>query len=206
MRLTRLWFVLFCLLPLCLSLGACQSIVRTDIETFRANETALKAGRVLIVPMEKWQSSGDSLEFKFYRDKLAAKLQSLGLTPVNTGDAEYLAKLGYRVSRQEKDDPHSRVLIGGHVGYGRFYPSTSLVLTDLNRERYEYVREVGLALETFENNADASKLVQVKATSIGGCQHLTVVYDEMLDAIFKDLWRENGSVVNVKTKGSARCP
>ncbi len=49
-------------------------------------------------------------------------------------------------------------------------------------------------------------MLQVKASSVGHCKHMNVVFDEMLTAIFQNLERANGSVEKVKVKGDARCP
>ena len=54
--------------------------------------------------------------------------------------------------------------------------------------------------------AGNSQILQVNASSKGRCRHLTVVFDEILDAIFSNLLRENGSVEEVVIKGDVRCP
>lgn len=184
-------------------LAACQSVVRTDIETYRKS-APLPSGSIYVTTVPAEESK--SLEFSFYRDKLAAKLVEAGFTPQPTADdsTELVATLSYGVLRQEKDEPNSRVIIGGHFGYYPYYPRASILVSDLDHQEFEFVRDVTL---TITRNDDASEqLFQVKASSIGQCKHLNVVFDEMLEAIFQNLARENGSVEKVRVKGDARCP
>ncbi|VUD56816.1 hypothetical protein TDB9533_02413 [Thalassocella blandensis] len=190
---------------LILLLGACQSSVRTDIQTYR-NETAgiPAAGTVYIKP-----ASGEehvSLEFEFYKKKLAGRLKALGLEQTENKQADYLATLGYAVSRQEKDEPSKRVFISGYYGYAP-YPGRGMVTADTYGSDFEYLREVSLTLDkNTQQKAEAKdKIVQVIATSEGECQHLSVVYDEILDAIFSNLWRANGSLMRMTVKGEAKC-
>ncbi len=192
-------FLIFLLL---ISLSACQSIVRTDVSTFRSSEVALPVGTILITGKDEKEST--SLEFKYYRDKLAERLSGLGYTPVDTADAAFKAVLSYGVLRQEKDEPHSRVVIGGTFGYYPYYPHSSILVSDFNDTEFEFVRDVSLSIESLsEKNI---KVIEIKASSVGHCEHLTVVYDEILDAIFKDVLRPNGSVQKVRVEGEARCP
>ncbi len=227
----------FSLVLLTLSVFGCQSIVRTDISTFRG-ETALTAiGTIRIAPesltvtpagdaekqkpekgnanfsqdgknetarniMNKVDSS--SLEFIYYKDKLAKRLQSAGYTLSDADDSEYLATLAYGVIRQEKDEPSSRVVILGHFGHYLHYPHYPIFLSDVDNPKFEYVRELSFSIERLGESP--TKIMKIKATSTGRCEHLTVVYDEMLDAIFSNLYRANGSVEKVSIKGEARCP
>ncbi|MFL0799991.1 MAG: hypothetical protein K6L80_06065 [Agarilytica sp.] len=185
-----------------ISLSACQSIVRTDISTFRSSDTALPVGTILITGKDASESK--SLEFRYYRNKLAERLAALGYTPVDSADAKFKAVLSYGVLRQEKDEPQSRVIIGGTFGYYPFYPRGSILVSDLNDTEFEFVRDVSLSIESLGD--EKSKVIEIKASSIGRCEHLTVVYDEILDAIFSDVLRPNGSVQKVRVEGTARCP
>ncbi len=231
----------FFLVLLTLSLFGCQSIVRTDISTFRDEGARSATGTIRITPEnftvsalskleeEKLgvlggrssQNSGNetggviaqkvtgkvdssSLEFIYYKDKLAGRLQSAGYALSDSDDSEYLATLAYGVIRQEKDEPSTRVVIGGHFGHYLHYPHSPIFLSDIDNPKFEYVRELSFSIERLGDSP--TKIMQVKATSVGRCEHLTVVYDEMLDAIFSNLYRANGSVEKVAIKGEARCP
>ena len=183
-------------------LSACQSTVRTSIQTFRNEQAPPPAGSVYIKSAAGEENT--SLEFDFYKKKLAERLAGLGLQSTDNPQADYIATLGYAVSRQEKDEPNKRVYISGYYGY---YPGrTSMVMADSLGSDFEYLREVSLTIDKNENqNGADDKIVQVIASSEGECQHLTVVYDEMLDAIFSNLWRADGSLMHLTVKGETRC-
>lgn len=200
-RSTSVTFVRLSIVIASVFLVACQSVVRTNIETFRDEKRDFSAGSIRIVSEDEVENP--SLEFRYYRDKLEAKLAQTGYQPTESKDAEFIAKLGYRVSRQEKDRPNSRVVVGGHIG--GFYPRSSILISDNIGSEFEYIREISLTIDQSQDSK-TSRVVQVKATSMGRCEHLTVVYDEMLDAIFSQLIRPNGSVVNVSVKGDLKCP
>lgn len=186
-------------------LSACQSSVRTDIQTFRNESMAVPtSGTVYIQP-----AGGDeqrSLEFDYYKKKLAERLRTLGLQETESKQADYIATLGYAVSRQEKDEPSKRVYISGYYGY---YPHSrsGMVMADTYGSDFEYMREVSLVIDKNAQGEqkEKDKLVQILASSEGECQHLTVVYDEILDAIFSNLWRANGSLMRMSVKGEAKC-
>lgn len=190
------------LLLLSVSLLACASLVRTDISTFSKDSSSISTGTIRVIAADKDET--ESLEFDYFKGKLENRLQSAGYTPVDSDDAEFIATLSYGVIRQEKDKPSSRVVIGGHFGHYPHYPHAPVFLSDFDYEEFEYVRELSLNIEGSQETS--TKLLQIKATSIGQCEHLTVVYDEMLEAIFRNLHRANGSVEKVLVRGEARCP
>ncbi|MFL0808781.1 MAG: hypothetical protein K6L76_00050 [Agarilytica sp.] len=217
---------IFFLLSACLILSSCESVIRAKVETFRDTNAGLPTGTIVVRSGD--EALNDSLEFKHYRDRLAQRLQEVGYTVQKEGPSEYLATLAYAVSRQEKDRPSSRVVLGGHFGYYSHYPRGSILITDFNGQEFEYVREVSLSIarsdsgstsDTASSNttkpAEAKpitikpinkKILEMRATSVGHCKHLTVVYDEMLHAIFSNMNRSNGSIDSVKVKGELRCP
>jgi len=188
---------------LAITVAACQPHVRTEISTFSDMASKGEPGTVRIVAFDG--TVADSLEFKYYADKVASRLAALGYTPVASQASDYIARLGYSVSRQEADRPHSRVIISGHYGY---YPhSRALVLSEDTGKDFEYVRDIALSIDRVDDASAPTQIVQVKAASTGQCEHLTVVFDEMLDAVFANLMRSNGSVERVKIKSSElRCP
>jgi len=195
------------LLFFCLLITACQSAVRTDIATYRDEQLTLIPGSVRVVPDS--EETSETLEFRYFKDKLEIRLGAAGFRAVEAETADYTARLGYSVSRQEKDKPNSRVFIGGHVGYyGGYghYPRGSVLIAD-GGDEFEYVRELAIAIDRAPAaDGEAKQLLQVKATSVGRCEHLTVVYDEMLDAVFNNLMRADGSVEKVTINGDTRCP
>lgn len=201
-------FILFVVISSVL-LSACESIIRAKVETFRDASLGLPKGTIAVQPGDT--SLNDSLEFKHYADLLAERLRDIGYDVVLTGEAEYLATLAYAVSRQEKDSPSSRVVVGGHFGYYSHYPRGSIYISDFNSKEFEYVREVSLSISKSnapneKEDVSSSKILEMRATSVGHCEHLTVVYDEMLEAIFSNMNRTNGSIDRVKVAGELRCP
>jgi len=194
--------VLFLFLSAALVIG-CQSVVRTDIETFRNEQAAFSIGTIRVLPAD--ETPADSLEFRHFKDKLEHRLSVAGYTPTQAGEARYVARLGYSVSRQEKDKPQSRIYVGGHIGY-HHHDHSSIRLTNNFGTEFEYVRELSLAIDQPSSPEEVRQVVQVKATSIGACAHLSIVYDEMLDAVFDNLLRPDGSVEKVSVKGKSRCP
>lgn len=187
-----------------LLLSACQSIVRTDVATFHKEDAVFDSGSVVVLPKDGVATS--NLEFAFYKTKLEQHLSDMGLSPTDSDDADFVARLGYSVSRQEQDKPNSRMLIGGHFGTPFRYGHSSIIMSDDLGAEFEYVREVSVVIERNGPEQDPEQLLAVNASSIGKCEHLTVVYDEMLEAIFRDIRRPNGSVENIKVKGEAACP
>ncbi len=199
------------LCALCLAMTACQSIVRSDVSTFREEGAVLGEGTIFVSAADAVnaddKATTESLEFRFFKDKLTKRLQRAGYVPADKGTAQYHATLSYGVIRQEKDKPDTRVVIGGHFGYYPHYPRGSLLITDVSGTEFEYVREVNVLIDRVASGTnDSAPVLQVKAISLGRCEHLSVVYDEMLEAIFADLNRPNGSVVKVSVKGEANCP
>lgn len=198
-------------------LAGCQSAVRTSIITYANPALATTPGSIKVVPAAGLQ---DNLEFKHFKKGMEARLAKQGYQPTDADNAEFRAELNYAVSRQEKNNPRSRVMLGGHLGYYSHHPGGAVLITDDGGREYEYVREVSFAIsksaatkkaetQSSENKTPvepANEIVRVNASSTGSCQYLTVVYDEMLDAIFSNLMRPDGSVVNLRVKGETRCP
>jgi len=189
------------------AISACSSVVRTDVQTFRDENASFSTGTIRVATES--DEAPETLEFRYYKDKLEQRLSSLGYTPTEDENAQFIAKLGYSVSRQEKDKPHSRVLIGGQFGYGYGYPYSrgSVLLSDGGGAEFEYVRELSLAINQPEAAKKDSNVIQIKAVSVGNCEHLTVVYDEMLDAIFANFMRSDGSIERIAIKDAeVACP
>lgn len=186
-------------------LAACQPYVRTHITTYHDSTATPLTGNILIQPPSSFD--GSALEFSFFKKKLAQRLKNIGLNPVEDPSAPYVAVLQYGVSRQEKENPNSNLFVGGHYGFTRRSGTTILIANDDNNE-FENVRRVSLSIRHTApaDNQASQEILNVSAESIGSCGHLSVVVDEMLDAIFLELYRPDGSIKKVKVKGSARCP
>lgn len=194
-------------LPLKLSLlagillaSACSTTLNTRITTFKdqaVNSDTI--GSVYIRPLEA--DKAGSLEFSWYAEPLASRMEALGFRVVKDPDADYLLDLEYGVNRRGADDKNSNtVFISG--GFGSFRRGSSVgVVLDNDDDTYEYERVVNLRLTKRAGDANTKglSLLEVSAVSVGRCELLLPIYPAMLDAIFTDLYRANGSTVRVKS-------
>ncbi|MFT5083231.1 MAG: hypothetical protein ACI9Y1_001271 [Lentisphaeria bacterium] len=196
-----------------LMLASCQSNVRTDIATFRNTSIPFAKGDIRVVPVDI--KGTENLEFRYYKIRVEDKLRALGFTPTESATSEYIAQLAYGVSRQEADKLGSRVFVSGNIGrFSRYSHYGSVIFADDLGKEFEFVREIDLIVakrskdtRVADEKADkGEQLIQVRALSEGKCEYLTVVFDEMLEAIFSDFLRPNGSVEKVSVKGDIRCP
>lgn len=187
-------------------LSGCVANIRTTVSTFKAEESLPASGTVMIKPLELKEVEYDELEFNYYRKQLALKLTQRGLTVVDSGDADLIAKLGYSVMQRERTDPHNksrvRVSYGYPWGYGH---SSVLSVNDLDSRRYEYKRSIKLKIARNKGEQKSAPLVSLTAESVGQCEHLSSVYDPMLTALFINLSQKNGSVISTRVKTSRSC-
>lgn len=206
------WAVKSTAFALLVLLAGCQSLVRTDISTFRDDRVALGKGSIVVQPISDEQR--DSLEYQYFKTKLESKLISAGYSLASASEADYSARLDYGVNRQEADQRYDRgriVHVGGHIGHHANH--SSVILSSNDGPEFEYVREVSLRIQKAhtpsagdDDTNGSNRVLEIRATSEGRCEHLTVVFDEILVAIFDNIRRANGSVEHVRVKGDARCP
>lgn len=195
-------------------LAGCASKVWTTVTTYSA-EGGLPAGAVLrIVPLKvdqgeqrsetgfEEQQAFDPLEFKYFADILGQRFSNAGYSLAKDDVTDLEVSLAYDVERRERDDDRPFTLYGS---YGYFYRYGSVILVDdFDRERYEFVRRV--KVQVARVGADESEpLLSLTAVSVGHCGHLSAVYDEMLEAIFTNLNRANGSIIRLPAKSVGRC-
>lgn len=180
-------------------LSACTSLLDTRITTFTDKSATAEKGSVYIRPMDETKEG--SLEFSWFADPVAKKLQSLGFQVVDNPKADFVLELSYGVNRREADDRD-----GGSVyissGFGRFRSGTGvgMVLNTKNDKDFEFERLIHLRLKkTGSGSTEDKSLVEVSAVSVGRCDLILPVYPGMLDAIFQDFYRANGSTVRVKS-------
>ena len=201
-------------------IAGCQPFVRTHITTYHdSSATPLKGDIVIRAPKN---FAGSTLEFSFYKKKLAQHFKTMGLNPVDSEDAPFVAVLNYGVTRQEKESSNTKFLMGGSYGFSRRSGTTIVIANDDSGE-FENVRQISLTILRNQKNelaqfqsaeaqssetqsSEPQEVLNISAISTGSCGHLSVVVDEMLDAIFQQLYRPDGSIKKVKVKGSSRCP
>ncbi len=184
---------------LAVTLCGCASQVRTTVSTFRAVDTLPANGSIRVSPLP--ETHHDELEFLYFGEKLAAKLNGLGYEVVETGDADLIAYLDFSSVRQKKDHKNATHFYSS-LGYR--YRHGSVVVVDGDHEEYEYVRRVQVRIVKPAGDGEEN-LLNVAAVSAGACSYLASVYDEMLASIFANLYKENGSVVTVSEKASRSC-
>ena len=186
-------------IALLLTVTACSSIVTTSVSTFRAPESNSERSTIKISAENP--KLKNSLEFEHYRNKLAKHLSAEGFSPTQEADAEWVALLDYRIEYHGEDTSRQKIYVGAATGY-RSGLSGGVVVTS-PRELDNYLREVIIKIgRNVKEPTVSDKLIEVYAKSQGNCEHLSVVFDEMLDAIFKNFMRDDGSVerINIASK------
>lgn len=180
----------------------CASNVRTKVSTFISPSASLTGASVMVKPFDASQTG--ALEFKFYKDILENKLKAEGFS-INNANPSHIALLGYNVTRKEADGYRTgTVVFGSSFGYSNFHRNRGLVFAQRIENRHNYERLVKLtitkATPTSEAEIDnAGNIIEISARSVGSCESLPSVFEPMLDGIFKNLSRPNGSIVTVKT-------
>ena len=181
-------------------LTGCAGSVKTTISTFRSDTGLAVSGTIRVMPAP--DSNHDELEFKYFADKLAAKLSEQGYVVSDSATTDYLAYLDYESVRQEKAE--KRVSGNVHGTFGYHYQHAGVVFVNDNRTEFEFVR--GVVISIVKNEAGGpDPRIKIAAVSAGKCAYLAPVYDAMLRAIFSNLQRENGSVVRVAEKTNRSC-
>lgn len=196
---------LFPLLILCVLLAGCASSVRTRLNTFMAPDAEFGRGTIAI--QAAGEGSGDSLEFGFYRERLAEHLQNQGYTLAGAEEAEYIARLGYDVERVDSEVRSPNVMFT--TGFGSYYRrgGVGFVFGDAPRYEEEYLRRLKLIITRTpdEIGGEPRRVYEATALSEGTCPIMSVVFDEMLAAVFQNFPGENGAVKTVTVRGEARC-
>jgi len=199
-RLAALFFVC--------ALVSCASKVRTNITTFTNENTSFSVGTIQITNLVP-RNNQNSLQFEFYKRKLAAKLEGIGYKVVDSDNADFIAFLDYGVVRRERESDNTHLSVG--LGYGRYSRFGRVVFTEPFTREFEYLRRVHLAIEDNVGQGERpsestkDKLVELDAVSLGRCAQLLEVFDPMLEAIFKNLYRANGSTEKVVVPGGGAC-
>lgn len=191
------------LLVLALVLGAttsCSHQVYTKINAFRADTADLGRGPVVVRAASS--EAAESLEFAYYKGRIEAALARIGYEPVaDVESALYQAVVSYGVEQTEAEDGGLRT---GFVtpGYTHSYGArVGVMVIDDNRD-IEYLRRLSLTISRLD---PPQRVYEVSGYSRGRCGVFSVVFDEMLEAIFKDFPAESGSVRTIGVRGESRC-
>ncbi len=190
---------------LAMIVSGCASSVRTQLNTFMAPDTAFGEGTIAVKAVD--EQLQDSLEFALYRSKLEARLRNLGYTLAEPEEAAYIARLGYRVDEVQEQLYQPDVYFT--TGFGRYYRRGGIgfMIDDRPDYREAYVRVLNLSITRAAVNAgdEPRRVYEVTAASQGSCPIVSVVFDEMLAAIFQNFPGDNGAVKSVTVRGDAGC-
>lgn len=185
-----------------LVLQACTASVRTTVTSYSAN-AGFDKGSVYIVPGDE-EGAPAGLEFGYFSRELAARFERAGFQIAETArDAEFEVALIYGVLRQEKDTRRHHSHFHTSIGFSRSRFGSAIIF-EPDEEEFEYVRYVELHVLK-QDSSDGDAMRSIRAVSKGQCEHLGPVYGSMLDAIFKDLNRPDGSIVTLTTPQSRPC-
>lgn len=107
---------------LLLPLAACASgPAPVDVTRFHAG-APVRAGTIAVEELAANPDVG--LEFRSYASAVSAELQKVGFTPVDNGNSEYFARIGFqrsfRPAGTARDGSPVSVGVGGGVGSGGF--------------------------------------------------------------------------------------
>ena len=203
--MTRMTFRLSATLVAVLLLSGCVSSVRTQMNSFMAPDAQFGEGTIAVKAAEA--ELQESLEFGLYRATLEDHLRAEGYSLADPEEAEYIARLGYRVS--EVTQPVYQPDIFFTTGFGRYYRHGGIgfVVNDRPEYRAEYVRTLNLSISQAAKTAgdEPRRIYEVTAASQGACPAMSVVIDEMLAAVFQDFPGGNGDVKTVTVRGDADC-
>lgn len=134
------------------------------------------------------------------------------------GVPTYIVAIDFRVSELMRDESGHRIYYQQQHAYPEILGQRYIV-TDVSDLREKYKREVEvqfylngskftldeLLANTTEYKSASQPVWMSTAVSKGKCEHLIAVYDEMVEAIFRDFSRSNGSINNVSVRGDTNC-
>lgn len=178
--------------------AGCTSIVRSKVTAFNALDEPI-SGSVFITAQAP--EVAKSLEFEHYRKAAAAQVGELGLTPTDNSErADYVLSLGFAVGEMRLEDSGLKTAVMVRTTPWRSFGSDVVLVED--DRGVEYKRSLSVVLT--ERSAE-QPVYEATATSIGSCDVMAVVFDEMFSAIVKSYPQASGSVSNVAVKGDVRC-
>lgn len=195
------WLKLAMVLSSLLIFAGCTGVVRTQINAFKAEQESLTPATIAVEAGDEVANS--SLEFAHYRGRVENKLADQGFTIVRPDQGpEYIAKLSFGVQETEPTRTSSTSYVTQPYG-SYFRPNLGVVVTR-DSGRREYLRRVNLQVAR-QQYGEILPVYEVTGRSYGRCPIISVVFDEMLEALFTDFPAEAGTVRNVSVRGDTRC-
>lgn len=204
--------------------AGCATRVVTDVNSFKTQDFTVANIAIAVEPSDP--QFKNSLEFKHYKVKLEERFSQYGFNVVNDPlKARYIAKLGYHISDGETKTETRPVT--GHTGYEPVI-YTSVVQRSDGSHAYVHNTHwiptygiVGASTRSYTNfttlvtidivdqqqvvEETPAKVYELKARSEGSCGIVSRIFDEMLEAIFRDFPGENNRVDRVSVEADMSC-
>jgi len=207
-----------------LLISGCATRVVTDVNSFKTDDFTLANIPIAVEPSDPHFKN--SLEFKHYKTKLEERFNQYGFAVVNDVEsARYIAKLGYHISDGETKTETRPVT--GHTGYEPVIYTSVVQRSDGSHAYVHNTRWiptygiVGSSTRSYTNfttlvtidiidqqqvvEDDPAKVFELKARSEGSCGIVSRIFDEMLEAIFRDFPGENNRVDRVSVEADMSC-
>lgn len=200
-----------------LVLSACADpAVRSNVTAFYTPDIRSIRGRTIAVRALPAQKD-TSLEFLTYKPKIEAKLNFVGFNIVKPSDnPDYVALVSYGIEGTEQQSSTSvtsppyfgSLGIGSSYGYGGgpFFGG-NFGRTYNTRTWDEYIRFISLDIVKAEtaNSENPARIYESKVKSVGRCPTLAGVFDQVLEAMFRDFPGANGKTVFVSVPWDGAC-
>jgi len=223
MRNMKIWITAVMILTLLSGCAAVQTTVSTKTTTFYIPEYK-NSGTIVVVAAEAAVNS--SLEFAHYKKQFEQKLAANGYTIVNNPtEAQYIGFVAYGIDNGKSSIVSTPIF--GQTGGGTTsssgtvysskgsatYSGTSYtmptygVVGSAMSSQSEYTRAIALDIVDAQSfkNGNPKKVYEARAKSTGSCSVIAGVFEEILEAMFKDFPGINGKVRNAEVPSKGGC-
>lgn len=212
---------LLVVLALTIFISGC-SVIKTRTTAFYTPEFAT-SGKIVVLAAEK--DLNNSLEFSHYKRKFEEKLSENGYQIVQSiSEADYIANVAYGIDEGKRSIVSTPIFrkTGGGTTYssGTIFGSggsASYSGTSYTAPTYGVVGSSTSSVTHFtrvitfdvtdakSTDNEIKKLYEARAISIGTCSVIASVFDEILEAMFKDFPSENGKTIKVEVPFKGQC-
>lgn len=202
----------FCVLLLAVFLSGCKTLDATTTRFYAPEYRS--AGTISVIATTA--DVNDSLEFSHYKPQIEQKLASNGYTIVrNPSEAKYVALVAYGID-EGKTGVVSTPIFGQTGGgtttfssYGGSYytmPTYGMVGSS-TQSVAQYSRAIALDIVDAASIKEGrpKKIFENRTKSVGSCSSFAGVFDEMLEAMFKDFPGESGKAISVEIPYKGKC-
>lgn len=188
--------------------GCTTPSMNANVTAFHTPELQTARGKTIIIRPDT-PAKETSLEFLNYRPKVAAKLQHVGFTVVeDPAAADYIARISYGVDGTETYSATTASPVFG-LGYygGPFYYGGSFSRRYDTRTWVEYNRFIALEIidGKYADTDAPPRIYEGRAQSTGSCPTIAGVFDEVLEALFRDFPGANGRTTFVTIPWDGSC-